>query len=263
MVPRKLWLGNHGSAKNPENVVLETARPTTPTPSMQSFVTPTATVKSGPSIRNLIHDPVPAPAATENTVPPQEPVTPTASSEPAPVASSEAVVTEPSPSTEPLVNNTVADETDSASLGSRNEITEAEVTAVPSEPTVARPPADPDENPEAFQTFWETMADAVFADVPTLHEPIKHYHPVRKGNILIIPVKNDIQENAFAPLKHQVLRYLRDNWDGTLDDIEVKLDISMETKKFILDDNDKLNALREQNPDIADFIKSLNLRIKN
>ena len=107
------------------------------------------------------------------------------------------------------------------------------------------------------------MVESIFADMPTLHEPLKHYHPERKENILIVPVKNEIQENDFALRKLQVLRYLRENWDETLDDIEVKLDISMETKKFILDDNDKLNALREQNPDIADFIRSLNLRIKN
>ena len=228
---------------------------------MQSFIAPTSTVKSGPSIRDLIHDPVPAPTATENIVPPQEPAPTTApvepvSSEPTPKMSSEAVASEPSLTPAPPMNDTVADETNSTgeAVPAVGHVTVTDVK---------RPPADPDEDPEAFQAFWETMADNLFADVPTLHEPLKHYHPVRKENILIIPVKNDIQENAFAPRKYQVLKYLRDNWDETLDDIEVKLDINMETKKFILDDNDKLNALREQNPDIADFIKSLNLRIKN
>ena len=263
MVPRKLWLGNHGSAKNPENVVQEPARPTIPAPSTQSFITPTATVKSGPSIRDLIHDPVPAPAATENAVAPQAPPpTPAAPAVPVEIPAETVAVApdlpepEPPAPTEPVGNEPVTE-------GTEEPATSPQQADEAVDPTEKRPPADPDEDPEAFQQFWETMVEAIFADIPTLHEPLKHYHPVRKDNILIIPVKNDIQENAFAPHKHEVLAYLRQKWDETLDDIEVKLDISMETKKFILDDNDKLNALREQNPDIADFIKSLNLRIKN
>lgn len=343
MVPRKLWLGNHGSAKNPENVVLEPARPTTPTPSTQSFVTPTSTVKSGPSIRNLINDPVPAPTATDIIVQPQEstptptevPVqqieTPTPVSEVAvsPAVSEEVVASQTSqedvvalqpvqnvveiPSvqdaavaqTEPEVTilqpepeESVADSTpqetpeadnltedddldddddtdpDDDNLLPHDDIPDEMTESVPEEEPrpqeapqepviVKRPPADPEEDPETFQIFWESMVEAIFSDMPTLHEPLKHYHPVRKEDILIIPVKNDIQENDFAPRKHQVLRYLRDNWDEALDDIEVKLEVNMETKKFILDDNDKLNALREQNPDIVDFIRSLNLRIRH
>ena len=246
-------------------MVPEPARPNIPTPSTQSFITPTATVKSGPSIKNLIHDPVPAPQVTADTVTPQDatstPPAPTQPVEtPLEVVTAAPAVIEPEPeptvATEPVGNEPVT-EVEEAPANLPQEADEAV------EPTVKRPPADPDADPETFQQFWETMVDALFTDMPTLHEPLKHYHPMRKENILIIPVKNDIQENAFAPRKHQVLAYLRQNWDETLDDIEVKLDISMETKKYILDDNDKLNALREQNPDIADFIKSLNLRIKN
>ena len=333
MVPRKLWLGNHGSAKNPENVVLEPARPTTPTPSTQSFVTPTSTVKSGPSIRDLIHDPVPASTATDSAPQPQEPI-PTPTKVPVPQAETQTPVSEdvafqtspeeivePQPIQNvvetPSVQNAAVAQTDpevtvpqpgpeeSVAVFTPQETPEADnLTEVddldddddadpdhdnllpyddisgektesvlveeprpqeaPQEPVIVkRPPADPEEDPATFQIFWESMVEAIFADMPTLHEPLKHYHPVRKENILIIPVKNDIQENDFAPRKHQVLRYLRDNWDEALDDIEVKLEVNMETKKFILDDNDKLNALREQNPDVVDFIRSLNLRIKH
>ena len=233
--------------------MLEPARPNTPTPSTQSFITPTSTVKSGPSIKELIHDPVQsAPVVVSDSVPPQSQAEP---SEPASEAAPK--VSEPIPevATEP-----VDEEID------REEPLPMEPMQAEEEPSansLPRPPADPDEKPEVFQQFWEAMVDAIFFDLPTLHEPLKHYHPVRKENILIIPVKNDIQENAFAPRKHQVLAFLRQNWDETLDDIEVKLDVNMETKKFVLDDNDKLNALREQNSDIADFIKSMNLRVKN
>ena len=244
-------------------MVPEPARPNTPTPSTQSFFTPTSTVKSGPSIKDLINDPVPAPQATPDPVTLQAPApTPPAPAQPVETPT-ETVTTAPAaPEPEPPVPaEPVGNEPSTKVTETPTNLPPQAVDA--EEQTVKRPPAEPDEDPETFQLFWETMVEAIFADVPTLHEPLKHYHPVRKENILVIPVKNDLQENAFAPRKHQVLCYLRQNWDETLDDIEVKLDNAMETKKYILDDNDKLNALREQNPDIADFIKSLNLRIKN
>ena len=274
-------------------MVLEPARPNTPTPSTQSFITPTATVKSGPSIKNLINDPVPpASAAPENTVSPQESVQATENVSTAAIPSSmpEEVVVQPAleetvapPAQEEPVPQPAPVETDTQAPPQETEAIKSEEPAKTNEESGpdseedSLPPhdvvvnvtkgersvSDFDVDSEEFQSFWETMVDAIFADIPTLHEPLKHYHPERKGNILIIPVRNDIQENDFAPRKHQVLAYLRQNWDEKLDDIEVKLDISTETKKYILDDNDKLNALREQNPDIADFIKFLNLRIKH
>ena len=248
----------------------EPARPNTPTPSTQSFIPPATTVKSGPSIKELIHDPMlqSAPVVVPISVPPQSQAVNSALAEAAPtvpapvqetsvqaVPVTEAPTEEGKPTSEESTEPVVMETTNNDRLSSVEE--EVQEASLP------RPPADPDKDPETFQRFWEIMVDTIFPDIPTLHEPLKHYHPVRKDNILIIPVKNEIQENAFAPRKHQVMAFLRQNWDETLDDIEVKLDLSMETKKYILDDNDKLNALREQNPDIADFIKTLNLRVKN
>ena len=273
--------------------MLEPARPNTPTPSTQSFITPTATVKSGPSIKDLINDPVPpAPAASESIVPPQESVKTTENASTAaipssvpeePVAQTASEESDTQPTLEEPVSKPATVETHTQAPPQETEAIKSEKPTKTNEetepdseedsllphdvmgnvPKGERSVSDLDVDSEEFQSFWETMVDAFFADIPTLHEPLKHYHPERKGNILIIPVRNDIQENDFAPRKHQVLAYLRQNWDEKLDDIEVKLDINMETKKFILDDNDKLNALREQNPDIADFIKFLNLRIKH
>lgn len=307
----------------------EPARPTTPTPSAQSFIIPSSTVKKGPSIKDLIHDPVltapaepavqnlppaqpqqpepaaaetpaqlqqPEPAAAETPVQPQQPE-PTAAetpvqpqdsapAEPVPAAelpgnqSEQPAPTEPA--TAPTEEASYADDDfdsddidetlnllphdDEGEFSLPHDDVETPLSPNAEETdvkTIVRPPANPEDDPETFQLFWEAMVEAIFSDMPTLHEPLKHYQPVRKDNILIVPVKNDIQENDFALRKNQVMIYLRENWDESLDDIEVKLNLTKDTKKYILDDNDKLNALREQNSDLVDFIRSLNLRIKN
>lgn len=323
----------------------ELARPTTPTPSTQSFIMPTSTVKSGPSIKELIHDPVPTasqpavvaspvstpvPAEQETAVvSPAEPENsaasvdvqnigqdtivsegPSATVVDVPDVEPEAIVTEDlvaAPAEIPNVESESqyisdiqedkqgeemteepADVSASASFDTDDDLDEEEDDLLPhdaveedflpvediptqvpesavvdDEQVVKRPPANPEDDPETFRRFWEAMVEAIFSDIPTLHEPLKHYYPVRKENTLIVSVKNDIQENDFALRKNQVMIYLRENWDESLDEIEVKLDLAKEVKKYILDDNDKLNALREQNPDLADFVRGLNLRIKN
>lgn len=110
---------------------------------------------------------------------------------------------------------------------------------------------------------WLQLIDIIFAEVPTLHAPLKNYTPTLSNNIVNVPLKNERQMDDFANKKVEVLRYLRTNFDEKIDDVVTKLEEHMETKKFILDEQDKLQALREQNPDVADFISSLNLRLRN
>lgn len=235
----------------------------TPAPSTQGFIPPASTVKPGPSIKEFINDPVPAP---KPTLPQQE--TPSTAN-PAPIPNPTPTPT-PNPTSPSVVeqatehqrDESVADEVFDESVDDVTVATSTDETVKPAMPA-NRPPADPNEDPEAFQQFWETMVESIFADVPTLHEPLKHYPPIRKDNVLIVHVKNDIQQNDFKLRSHQVLSYLVKNWDENLESVKVELDMDMETKKYILDDNDKIQGLREQNPDIVDFMKILNLRIRN
>ncbi len=204
---------------------------TTPAPSTMSFVPPTNVVKRGPSIKDLINDPVPS---------------------------------APAPQPQSSTQNIEKQEVNVAPAEVPKEPVQVEQESVPvPEPADNNVPKVPDEDPEAFQPFWEKLCDELFAEIPTLHEPLKHYHPTRKENVFTIVVKNDIQEQEINRRNLQVLNYLKEKLDPTIEELQIVVDAEMELKKFILDDNDKINALREQNPDLADFMRTLNLRVKN
>ena len=106
------------------------------------------------------------------------------------------------------------------------------------------------------------MIDIVFDKVPTLQAPLKHYVPEIKEFIIHISLKNDFQQDDFASKKNEVLQYLRNNFDERINDVETAMAKEDDVQKYILDDDDKLTELKQQNPDLGDFIKTLNLRIK-
>ncbi len=116
---------------------------------------------------------------------------------------------------------------------------------------------------ELLMEHWTPMVQAVFSQIPTIYASLLHYAPTIEQNIINIVLKNERQETDFQGKKHEVLAYLRANCCEAIEDIVLTIDINMETKKFILDDNDKYEELRRQNPDITDFIKILNLRIQS
>ena len=59
-----------------------------------------------------------------------------------------------------------------------------------------------------------------------------------------------------------MLAYLRTHFDEKIEDIVVKTNEQLETKKIIYDVKDKLQNFKEQNPEFDDFIQILDLKIK-
>lgn len=106
------------------------------------------------------------------------------------------------------------------------------------------------------------MIDIVFDKVPTLQAPIKHYTAEIKDFVIHIALKNDFQQDDFAAKKNEVLQYIRNNFDERINDVETTMAKEDDVQKYILDDDDKITELKQQNPDLGDFIKTLNLRIK-
>lgn len=107
------------------------------------------------------------------------------------------------------------------------------------------------------------MTDAVFSQVPTVHATLKLNVPQLDDNTIRITLKNERQLDDFSIKKQAVLQYLRSHFEEGIDDVVAEVDTEMETQRYILDDKDKLDELRVQNPDITDFIKVLNLRIRS
>lgn len=237
----------------------------TPVKSNMGFVAPEAIVKQSPSIKNLVKDvPVselPAAAAPVSVVAAAAtPQVPTEAPAPAPVRPAEPTAPEVAPVAAAQPAPVPVPEAPSTAP----QATEAQPQQPAPQPVAASAlPTDPAKYQEAFQQCWLQMLDIVFDKIPTLQNPLKHYPVEVKDNIVHLILRNDLQMENFSMKKITVLQYLRTNFDNKIDDVIPVIDTTSEAKKFILDEQDKLDTLRQQNPDFVDFVKTLNLRLKN
>ena len=204
------------------------------------FISPDSIVKPTPSIKNLMQDPPPTPI-----VPPTS----------APTA----------PQTKTVTPDVKIDKIENLTTTTPSSNTQPQNLTPLSQPaeTKSTTPQNSNNYPENFMKCWSQLIDSIFADVPTLHTPLKNYTPTLKDNIVNVPLKNERQIEDFTIKKTAILQYLRANFDEKIDDVVTTLVTNQEVKKFILDEHDKLQALREQNPDVVDFITALNLRLRN
>ena len=134
-----------------------------------------------------------------------------------------------------------------------------EATPPDSQPAEDKEPAETTDE-EVFKQKWLDLIDTVFANKPTLHTPMKHYPVEIKDNVVYVSLKNELQQNDFEIKKTDVLQYLRANYSEAINDVVSKVDVNIQTPKFILDSQDKMNELNKQNPDFKEFIKILKLR---
>jgi hypothetical protein len=118
-------------------------------------------------------------------------------------------------------------------------------------------------SPATFQDHWHAMFEQVFAPVPTIYFPLKEYLPEIENNIIKVTVKNDVQKEHFEAKTREVLEYLRTHYDEQIEDIVVKTNEKMETKKIIYDVKDKLQNFKEQNEEFDEFLQILELQIKD
>lgn len=113
-----------------------------------------------------------------------------------------------------------------------------------------------------FPKYWNEMFESVFKDIPTIYYPLKDYVPMIQDNIIEINLKNNLQKDHFDPKIREVLAYLRTNFNEAIEDIVVRVDESVVTRKVIYDTADKMKNLAEQNPSFEDFNAILELRVK-
>lgn len=136
--------------------------------------------------------------------------------------------------------------------------------SVESAPPVSQPAEDKEPvdttSEDAFRQKWLELIDTVFANQPTLHSPMKYYPVEIKDNVVYVSLKNELQLNDFEIQKTNVLQYLRANYSEAISDVVSKVDVNIQTPKFILDAQDKMNELNKQNPDFKEFVRILNLR---
>ncbi|MDR2979182.1 MAG: hypothetical protein LBV02_01870 [Bacteroidales bacterium] len=113
-----------------------------------------------------------------------------------------------------------------------------------------------------FVAHWEKMADLFFDKMPTVYYSIKEHIPEIKDNIVLIGIKNPLQKDLIESKKRDVLAYLRQHVDNTINDVEVVVDENIETKIKLLNAQDRVHELVQQNEDLPEFLKILNLSVR-
>lgn len=265
--------GNHGGDKKID--IPNGMATTIPKQSQKVFVAPDAILKNSPSIKELIKEPV-SQSVSQPAAPDVKPAaedtssTENESQQPEPqsdvnIPTEDSVIAAPtsdsaSQSDELGVTTTIND-------SSNVEITEKEINTPPQPPVKESPePAPaPTENAtpltdDVFLKIWNNMVETVFGKVPTLYSSLKNPTLKLNDHTIYLTFRNDQQENDFNIKKIEVLRILRES-DNSINDIITNVDHQLVTKKYIIDDAEKVEELRRQNADIDDFLKTLNLRI--
>lgn len=257
---------------------------------------PDAILKRSPSIKDLIHDTAPKP--TENNTPKGKEVEATEPSKTESVTTSIAetitaddINAQAVPNDEPVAPNEsqpqVENPTEIPSKGPANDtpnktapITTGTPQTIEASPTpensniiqessqpastteLPRPNEPSADQQKLFMDAWNKMIDIVFAEIPTVYSSLKEIKPTKSNDIINLCLKNDLQIEDFNIKKIEALRILRE-FDNTINDIVITLDTQHNIKKYIIDDADKVEELRKQNADFDDFLKVLDLSIKN
>lgn len=113
-----------------------------------------------------------------------------------------------------------------------------------------------------FSSHWLKMADLFFEKIPTVYYTIKEFIPEIIDNVVYIKVKNDLQREQIEIKIRDMLIYLRDSFNKEINNIEILVDDSLQSKVRIFDEQEKLRLLQEQNNSMVEFLKILNLTHK-
>ena len=256
-IRQKLLSGNRGR-DNTTATTEQDVPSTQPKQSTRSFVPPVAgSVKKSPSVKEYIHDPVvtetvdtAAAQANETEVAqPEEPAVVVETAKPeetTPVVATETVTSIPA-ETEVLETVEVIEE---------ENIEPETVEVVPIEPTEEKEQL-------TFIQHWEKIVDLYFEKVPTVYYALKkEYIPEIVDNVVQIKVKNQLQKEDIDVRIREILSYLRNNFDNSIDNVEVHVDGTIASKAKIMDARDKMNLLNEQNKSLPEFLQILKLTIK-
>ena len=146
--------------------------------------------------------------------------------------------------------------------GTRNEEQKIENTEPRTTNPESRTPNLEINNQELFLKCWKEVIDLNFQKQPTVYFTLKEYQPEIVNNIIYLTVKNELQKEEIEEKKRILIAYLRNNYKNEIEDIEILVNEEMESKVKLLDERDKLKLLHEQNNSLSDFMKILNLNLK-
>lgn len=116
---------------------------------------------------------------------------------------------------------------------------------------------------EDFATCWRQLFQELFSNNHLIYYSLKDDTPEYTDSVIRIEVKNDIQREEFDSRRKSIVEYWRNHFKLNLDDLEIIVNEQKTEKKVIINSEDKFNNMNEQNPELTDFIKILNFKIKD
>ena len=86
--------------------------------------------------------------------------------------------------------------------------------------------------------------------------------PAFENGVLTVEVSNNIQEEELEQRKRAVLEYWRTHFKMDLDDFEIVLNENKVTETAILTSDEQFQRMKEQNPELLEFLDVLKFRMK-
>lgn len=141
---------------------------------------------------------------------------------------------------------------------------DAETSELPSENRVSEDSDSTASTDEKFEEKWTEMFELLFREIPTIYYPLKDIIPPISDNVITVSVNNELMKENFESRTRLALEYLRNHYSPQVDDIKVVVrEDTQPKKKLIYDTQDKMDDLKNQNPDLPEFLEILKLSAKD
>ena len=96
-----------------------------------------------------------------------------------------------------------------------------------------------------------------------IYYSLKDETPRYENDVIYVEVKNGIQKELIETNKTSILEYWRNHFTLNVDELEVLVNEQKESKKVIVNSEDKMRNMVEQNGQLMDFLNILKFNIKD
>lgn len=141
---------------------------------------------------------------------------------------------------------------------------EPEAPAIESAETPAEdtpPVSEPAQDGEVFEKCWLQMVDNLFHTTPTHCLILERDIPKYENDVITIEVNNQIIGEELERRKRAILEYWRNHFKLNVDDFEIVVNEEMKVGSAILTADDQFKKMKEQNPQLLDFLNAMNFKM--
>lgn len=116
---------------------------------------------------------------------------------------------------------------------------------------------------ENFEDCWKQMVDEMLSHNAILSYTLNKYIPKYENDTIIVELSNPFQSEELQKRIRSLVEYWRCHFKLNLDDIEVKVVEDLNRSEAILNTDDQFRKMKEDNPELLDFLSVMQMRIKD